>query len=348
MQPFATLPAAERALVLQEAASRLGLVPVIVEKDFWVCWALGLVFAQPAVAPHVVFKGGTSLAKVYGVIQRFSEDIDLAVAPTALGTTEAALNEAPSASARRKRMEALAAACEQCVAQVFQPALEAAIRQALGAPTGTPQWLRYEIDAVAGTPNLLFNYPSALAQPGGYIAKQVKLEFGALTNQQPAARQHVTALLASTPGAALGQAYGDLGADVHALALERSFWEKATILHAEHHRPAELPLRDRYARHYADFAALWQHPTRDAALARLDLLNDVVQHKSRFFASAWTNYTSAQPGTFKLVPPAFRHVALAQDYGKMQPMFLAEPPPFEALLAQLAEAERALNGQAAP
>jgi hypothetical protein len=217
MPDFATLPAAERALVLQEAAGRMGLAAVIVEKDFWVCWALGLIFAQPAVAPHVVFKRGTSLAKVYGVIQRFSEDIDLAVAPTALGTTETALNEAPSASARRKRMEALAAACEQCVAQVFQPALEAAFRRALGAPRDTPHWLRYQIDAVAGTPNLLFNYPSALAQPGGYIAKQVKLEFGALTNQQPTARHRVTALLASTPGAALGQAYADLASEVQAL-----------------------------------------------------------------------------------------------------------------------------------
>jgi predicted nucleotidyltransferase component of viral defense system len=61
MKPFATLPPVERALILNEAAGRLGLVPPIVEKDFWVCWTLCRIFEVEAVALHVVFKGGTSL-----------------------------------------------------------------------------------------------------------------------------------------------------------------------------------------------------------------------------------------------------------------------------------------------
>jgi len=81
MASFATLPPAERALIVNQVAGRLGVGPVIVEKDFWVCWALGRLFAAPEVAPHVVFKGGTSLSKVHAAIQRFSEDIDLAVSP---------------------------------------------------------------------------------------------------------------------------------------------------------------------------------------------------------------------------------------------------------------------------
>jgi len=256
MARFATLPPPERQLILNEVAARLGVVPVIVEKDFWVCWALGRIFETPEVAPHVVFKGGTSLAKVFALIERFSEDIDLAVSPQALGFAESELNDAPSANQRRKRMQAVAVAAEQCVAREFQPALEAAFTDVLGRSQADGVWLRYELDATAGTPNILFAYPSALPQPGGYIAKQVKLEFGALTNQQPTARHGITALLASAPGASLAQAFDDLRADVVSLALERSFWEKATILHAEFHRPAQLPIRDRFARHYADFAAL--------------------------------------------------------------------------------------------
>ena len=61
-------------------------------------------------APHVVFKGGTSLSKVFGAIQRFSEDTDLAVSPQALGFTAAELDEAPSSSQRRKRVQARASA----------------------------------------------------------------------------------------------------------------------------------------------------------------------------------------------------------------------------------------------
>lgn len=100
MTAFASLPPAERVLVIHEAASRLGLSSLIVEKDFWVCWTLARLFEAEAVAPHVVFKGGTSLSKVFGAIERFSEDIDLAVSPRTLGFDAAELDEAPSASRR--------------------------------------------------------------------------------------------------------------------------------------------------------------------------------------------------------------------------------------------------------
>ena len=271
MESFATLASAERALVINEAAGRLGLVPLIMEKDFWVCWTLARIFETSAVAPHLVFKGGTSLSNVFGAIQRVSEDIDLAVSPQALGFTAAELDEAGSASQRRKRVQALEAECERCVSERFQPALEAAITARLGAPKKASSWLHYELDALAGTPNLLFTYPSALGQAGGYVAKQVKLEFGALTDQQPTGTHEVSALLAALPGVKLESAYDDLHTDVIALAITRTFWEKATILHAEYHRAAELPIRDRFARHYADFEALWRHPSRARARLRKDV-----------------------------------------------------------------------------
>jgi hypothetical protein len=343
MTPFSNLPPDERALVIDEAAGRLGLVPLIVEKDFWVCWTLARIFEVESVAPHVVFKGGTSLSKVFGAVQRFSEDIDLAVSPQVLGFEAAELNDAPSASARRNRVQALEAECERCVSQRFRPALEEAIAARLGAPQRAGAWLRYEIDALAGTPNLLFTYPSALAQAGGYIAKQVKLEFGALTNQQPTGTHAIEALLASTPGVDLRSAFDDLRANVVALEITRTFWEKATILHAEHHRPPELPIRDRFSRHYADFEALWRHSSRASASARLDLLDDVVHHKSRFFASAWTHYETARLGTFRLAPPASRHAALARDYATMTPMFIGEPIAFEVMLQRLQSAQAQLN-----
>jgi hypothetical protein len=341
MSSFATLPVAERRLIVDQAASRLGVLPVIVEKDFWVCWLLGRVFTIPAMAPHVVFKGGTSLSKVFGVIDRFSEDADLSVMPASLGFAEADLNEAPSASQRRKRMERLADQCAARVRERFQPALEAATTDVLGRSPAGASWLRFEVDAVAGTPTLRFAYPSVLPEAGGYVAKQVKLELGSLTNQQPTGRYAIAPLLANT----LGAVYTDFSAEVVVLELVRTFWEKATILHAEYHRPAEHALRGRFARHYADFAALWRHPSRPDALARLDVLQDVVQHKSRFFASSWARYQTAVPGSFHLVPPAYRHAALSQDYEAMQLMFLSKPPAFDQLLGQLRQAEAELNAR---
>ncbi len=339
MTRFATQPADERRLILEQIASRIGIVPVILEKDFWVTWVLGRIFETPDLAPHVVFKGGTALSKVFGVIDRFSEDVDLCVAPASLGFAEAELDDAPSATQRRKRMEKLTEACEQFVRERFLPALDAAIAGVVGAAPEAGTWLRFEVDPAAKTPNLWFRYPSALPALGGYITKQVKLEIGSLTRQQPTGEHAIAPLLER----ALGGAYEDFQAGVVALELERTFWEKATILHVEFHRPADKAIRDRFARHYADFAALWRHESRGRMLARSDVLQDVVLHKSRFFASPWASYETAVPGTFRLVPPRLRMDALAADYAAMQTMFLSTPPPFEQVMDELAVAEQTIN-----
>lgn len=336
---FARLPREERALALEEGASRLGISPVILEKDFWVCWVLKLIFDHPEIGPHVVFKGGTALSKVFGVISRFSEDVDLGLSPARLGFSEDDLNEAPSATQRQKQMRVLGDACARHVEQELGPNLEEAIAAALRAGANPGRSLTYEFDAAVSSPDLVFAYPSATALAGGYIRKSVKLEFGSLTNQRPVGSHEIRPFLFG----AFADAYDDFSASVVALEVERTFWEKATILHAEYHRPVDRPGRERFARHYADFAALWKHPSRSIALAQLELLEDVARHKSRFFASGWAHYDTARPGSLKLYPPAHRLGELRLDYEKMRPMFLFEPPTFEEMLAHLAEAEREIN-----
>src|SRR4030066_227244 len=77
MDKVARLPAAERSALFSESAARLGTTPAVVEKDFWVTWVLDRLFRNPELARLLMFKGGTSLSKVYRLIERFSEDIDL-------------------------------------------------------------------------------------------------------------------------------------------------------------------------------------------------------------------------------------------------------------------------------
>jgi hypothetical protein len=140
--------------------------------------------------------------------------------------------------------------------------------------------------------------------------------------------------------------FTDFQAEVVALEIERTFWEKVTILHAEYHRPADHPLRDRFARHYADVAALWLHPAKEKSINRLDLLDRVRIHKTRYFESSWANYDTAIPGSLKLLPPDTRIPELRRDYAAMEPMFLAkEIPTFEQILSILSEAEHQLNRQ---
>jgi len=339
MSMFATLPARERELYFRQYQQRRGVDPVIAEKDFWVCWLLGRVFEQPKLADACVFKGGTSLSKVFNAIARFSEDIDLAIIPASLGWSESDLDEAPSRTKREERMARLETACAAAVQGIWMPLLEQAVHAKLGRPPDRDDWLSYKFDEAGQSPVVLFAYPGALPRGVGYIAREVKIEFGSLTDQRPIGRHPIQAFV----GELAPEAFTDFKTEVVALELERTFWEKATILHADFHRPVDRPMRDRHARHYADFAALWRHEPAKAARSQLDLLKRVRDHKSRFFSSGWANYTTAIPGTLRLVPPAHRIEALRGDYEAMRQMFLNEPMSFEEILAILNEAEADLN-----
>ena len=139
------------------------------------------------------------------------------------------------------------------------------------------------------------------------------------------------------------EAMADWRCEVVALELERSFWEKATILHAEHHRPPEKSMPDRFSRHYADTAALAKHPIAPIAVENDALRGRVVHWKAQFFGSGWARYDLARPGTFKLVPPTTREPALKRDYQSMRDMYLSEPLNFDVILARLTELEQEIN-----
>ena len=339
MNRIATLPADERGTYFEEGAWRLRISAPIVEKDFWVCWLLGLIFSTPQLGGNAVFKGGTSLSKVFGVINRFSEDVDLGLSPESLGHPESEIDEAPTKTARAKRAGALLAACAHKVETEFLPVLEKLIFGQLGGKTGGRPWLRYELEEASHSPVIHFDYPTTLPNPLPYIRTAVKIEFGSLTDQRPTGTHPIAPLVAES----VPEAFVDFQAEVVALEVERTFWEKATILHAEFHRPADKAQPPRYARHFSDFVALWRHPSGRTAAERLDLLERVRLHKSRYFASSWAHYESAVPGTLRLHPPEFRMAKLRRDYLAMRPMFIAEPISFDEMMSVLAEAEETLN-----
>jgi hypothetical protein len=215
--------------------------------------------------------------------------------------------------------------------------MEAAVTGVLGK--GERSWFEFINDPNTNSPVLLFHYPSL--QPTGfdYLKRSVKLEFGSLTDQQPIGRHPVRPWIAD----AIPAGFPDWRCEVVALEVERSFWEKATILHTEYHRPAGKPTPDRFSRHYADTAALAKHPSSRKAIDQHDLRDRVVAWKSQFFGSSWAHYDQAKPGTFRLVPPPDRLPALRRDYQAMRDMYLSEPASFDAILTTLAEMERRIN-----
>lgn len=330
---FLELPPEERRLYLEQAAIRRNVSPVVLEKDFWVCWLLGILF-RSEFAGSLVFKGGTSLAKAFAAIERFSEDIDLSLSPEFLQLPAAGT----SRNQANKWMAKAEAACGTAVQTQIGPSLEATVEAVLGP--SEQAWFQFLKDPQTKSPVLLFHYPSS--QPPGfdYLKRSVKLELGSLTDQQPVGRHPIRPWVAES----FPDAFTDWRCEVVALEIERSFWEKATILHSEYHRPAEKPTPDRFSRHYADTAALAKHPIASKAIGQDDLRDRVVGWKSQFFGSSWANYDQAKPGTFRLVPSAARVPALRRDYQAMRDMYLSEPANFDDVLATLAELENRING----
>jgi len=131
--------------------------------------------------------------------------------------------------------------------------------------------------------------------------------------------------------------------EVKVLSAERTFWEKATILHAEFHRPPEKATPDRFSRHYCDFHEMIRKGVATSAAEKLDLLARVAQHKSLFFRSSWARYDEAARGTLRLAPPEHRLKALREDYARMQQMFFGEAPGFDQIVELLKQWESEFN-----
>ncbi len=127
-----------------------------------------------------------------------------------------------------------------------------------------------------------------------------------------------------------------------AIAAERTFWEKATILHQEAHRTTQIP--QRYSRHYYDLHKLAASKIRATALANLNILSDVVQFKTRFYPSKWARYDLAIPGSFRLLPDNKENLRyLERDYLDMPVMIFGQAPSFESILKSLEELEAEIN-----
>lgn len=322
---YLSLTPKERLELLDAASQQRGLAPAILEKDYWVCKTLDALFALPELGSHLVFKGGTSLSKIYGLIDRFSEDVDVSVHREFLGFGEDCDPEAAKGKEQARRIEALQVACQDCIRERLLPSLEDALAGLLG---GTEGW-SLQIDPV-DPQTLLFQFPQAGGPGLPYIAPVVRIELGARSDRWPSENHRIRSYLTEIFDRPMGSA------SVNALAAERTFWEKATLLHAEAHREPSKSMPPRYARHYYDLARMAVAPVAERALADTGLRERVVAHKSIYFRSAWARYDLAEPPTFRILPPDERLHQLEADYAKMAPMFFSPQP-------TMAEVSRALH-----
>lgn len=345
MDRMAQSPTRERAELFREAAAlRPGMSSAIVEKDFWVCWTLKRIFGSVDIPLHFIFKGGTSLSKAFNALDRFSEDVDLSFDRREFGF-ESARDPEKAASGKRRQalLDQLQAECTAVLRDRFLPALLADYSTVLGPARQGPSGWGVEIDP-QDRQTVSFRYPAALDAAGmgvpGYVRPAVRLELGARSDSWPA---HVRTL---TPYAAelFPRLFRVPSCRVNTLDAVRTFWEKATLLHAEYHRTGPAVTKERLSRHYYDLYKLAETGIAAEAMKRMDLLERVVEHKTVYFRSAWAHYATARPGGFHLLLSGDRIPALRRDYERMKVMIFGEPPTWDEIAKGLADLERRING----
>lgn len=336
MNKVALMAAKDRAALFAETAERKDLAEAIIEKDFWVCWVLKQLFSIDALKDRLLFKGGTSLSKVFRAINRFSEDIDLAVDYAALGFAgeKDPRQDGISKSKRTGILDEMMAECRRYIAGDFLTAFRGRCEEILGK---SDTWGLKVSDQ---DPNSVqFRYPAASTKSLDYVAPQVVLELGTHAEFVP----HDSFTICSFAAEEFPDVVRDADVTVSVLLAKRTFWEKATILHAEFHRPKDKATPPRYSRHYYDLAMLAQGKWRKEALGDMQLLADVVKHKQTFYPSAWARYDLARPGTLQLVPAEDRKEALEKDYGQMGEMLFGKPAAFSEILKTLKGLEEEVN-----
>jgi hypothetical protein len=261
----------------------MGLNAAIVEKDFWVCWMLDYLFHRSRWKKKFAFKGGTSLSKAYNLIHRFSEDIDLILDWRVLGySKDEPWNERSNAKQDKFNEEANARTSDFLQSH-FMPSVKNDIESELKID------VCLEIDPY-DSQTVRFSYPSSFFDIS--IKQEIQLEIGSLAAWTPVENQTITPFAAEQ----YGHLFEQPSTTIRTVLPERTFWEKATILHREAFRSEDKEFPMRYSRHYYDLSRMTHSKIMYNALNDKDLLGRVAAFKSKFYRCPWARYDLATFG----------------------------------------------------
>jgi len=332
-ESFFELKRAQQRDALLAAADALGREPQILEKDVMVVAALDAVYTSEF-KDLLYFKGGTSLSKVYGLINRFSEDLDLTYDMTKFleGMNFDEEGIPPSSSQASKLTDTVRKKLPEWIAKDFAPVLARSMSD--GGIDVSLEQRSHE------TLNVDFK---SRFDGHAYVRSSVLLEFGARSTGRPAEEHAIVCDAAeAVPGIVFPTA------TVHAMAVERTFWEKATAAHV--YTLQQNLKKDRFSRHWHDLHYIYKSKHWASALEDVDLARKVAKHKSFFFKekdkdNQVIDYTKAVSGEMFMVPSGDALKALEADYKTMQDSGItaADAPDFRVVMNSCREMEAAIN-----
>lgn len=322
MKRFAILSADDRKEVFQAVSTEKGLRPEIIEKDFWVCFMLNHLFQESKYEGLFVFKGGTSLSKAYHAIKRFSEDIDMILDwRTLIGDVKE-----PWDTRSKTQQDKYNKQMNEKAVAFYRDDLVPCLNKELSEILGNGVWtsLDEEDEMVVN-----FHYPQVFEVD--YIREKIRLEIGPLAEWFPS---HVTTI-ESFVAENYPELFDRAAAEVLTVDIERTFWEKLTILNKLAHYPMDKALPPRYARHLYDVYCMANSAVKESAYARKELLEKDVAFKQKFYYAKAAHYETATLKDISLIPADHIMDAVKADYAAMQNMIYGNHPPFMEVISCL-------------
>ncbi|GEC17459.1 nucleotidyl transferase AbiEii/AbiGii toxin family protein [Nitrobacter winogradskyi] len=351
----------DRRALFDTVAAHLETQAANIEKDLYVCWALDFLFNRRGDDPiGLYFKGGTSLSKAYGLIRRFSEDIDICIYKADLHVPlEADIAALPSVNQQQRALaEKVDEAARQYISGPLKELLTkeiATVEEAIEQPGHFTLGFGFDNYRNRGALDILvIGYKSVFDSAQNYVQAAVRIEGGARPDPEPAEPREIVPYIADE----LPEGMDLTVRNVTTVKPERTFWEKVLILHAmtemtekrrEDGNP-ERPVPDlnKYSRHYYDVHQIWTHPDYGVATAALrDLAEACRQHRELMFRAPDHRYDRAMPGSYRLVPTEDMQAKLAADYRRMTAMIFGAPPAFVDVIASIKALEDYLNAATA-
>jgi hypothetical protein len=326
---FLKLSKRDQQEVYNEIFRQKNLSPIAIEKDWWVVQALRLIF-EMEMWDSLVFKGGTSLSKAWGIIERFSEDIDLALDRKYLGF---------EGDLGKHQVDKLRRASHKFIREIFFPQLKEKFEQAglkdisFDLPEST------QSDKDPQTIELI--YPSVLPQVSAYLRPRVLIEIGSRSLYEPLTQRPIISFVGDYFE---GRTFADLPTNIPCVNVERTFLEKIFLLHEEFQKPESNIRIQRLSRHLYDIERIMDSGYAEKALAGPNLYQEIVKHRSSLNRINGMDYTRHSPKYINPIPPDHILKYWEDDYKTMQEqMIYGDSLSFKELIEKLKTLRAQIN-----
>jgi len=331
IQQWLKLSKSDKQAIFNEVAAHINLPSAAVEKDWWVVRTLELVFAS-TIAPHTVFKGGTSLSKAWGLIDRFSEDIDLALDRKFLGFDKIDA-EMTGSQVSKLRRQSLTYITEKYFPELQNAFVVAGFKDVSIA-------LKEIINPDDDPITIEIYYPS-VTENIEYIQPRVLIEVGSRSLIEPFDDRSFTSMIGEH---FKGRDFADENIIIPTVNPQRTFLEKIFLLHEEFQLPTEKIKVERKSRHLYDLEKLMDTEYAIAALENKGLYQTIIEHRRALTPIRGIDYANHIPANINLIPPDVIIREWEKDYAIMQQSMLYNPSlPFAQLIVRIQELKSRIN-----